>query len=226
MSTNRNVVLATEEMYHIFNRGVERRSIFTDKWEYRRALDTMSYYRFLEPPIRYSKYIILEEKWRVQLLKALLTSRLQVDILAFCLMPNHFHLLLKQTADAGISRFVSKFCDSYSKYFNIKHDRVGPLFQGPFKAVRVESEEQLIHLSRYIHLNPISSFLIKKTELNSYPWSSLPEYLAPQKNTLSNPKFIGELFKSPSKYRDFVHNQVDYAQKLEHIKHLVFDEKE
>ena len=218
--------MATEEIYHIFNRGVERRKIFTDKWEYRRALDTMSYYRFLEPPIRYSKYIILEEKWRVQLLKSLLTSRLQVDILAFCLMPNHFHLLLKQTADAGISRFVSKFCDSYSKYFNIKHDRVGPLFQGPFKAVRVESEEQLIHLSRYIHLNPISSFLIKKTELNSYPWSSLPEYLAPQKNTLSNPKFIGELFKSPSKYRDFVHNQVDYAQKLEHIKHLVFDEKE
>ena len=226
MSSNRNVVLATEEIYHIFNRGVERRPIFTDKWEYRRALDTMSYYRFLEPPIRYSKYIILEEKWRVQLLKALLTSRLQVDILAFCLMPNHFHLLLKQTANAGISRFVSKSCDSYSKYFNIKHDRVGPLFQGPFKAVRVESEEQLIHLSRYIHLNPISSFLIKKTELNSYPWSSLPEYLAPQKNTLSNPKFIGELFKSPSKYRDFVHNQVDYAQKLEHIKHLVFDEKE
>ena len=218
--------MATEEIYHIFNRGVERRKIFTDQWEYRRALDTMSYYRFLEPPIRYSKYIILEEKWRVQLLKALLTSRLQVDILAFCLMPNHFHLLLKQTADAGISRFVSKFCDSYSKYFNIKHDRVGPLFQGPFKAVRVESEEQLIHLSRYIHLNPISSFLIKKTELNSYPWSSLPEYLAPQKNTLSNPKFIGELFKSPSKYRDFVHNQVDYVQKLEHIKHLVFDEKE
>ena len=226
MSTNRNVVLATEEMYHIFNRGVERRSIFTDKWEYRRALDTMSYYRFLEPPIRYSKYIILEEKWRVQLLKALLTSRLQVDILAFCLMPNHFHLLLKQTADAGISRFVSKFCDSYSKYFNIKHDRVGPLFQGPFKAVRVESEEQLIHLSRYIHLNPISSFLIKEAELDSYSWSSLPEYVAPQGNTLSNPKFIGGLFTSPSKYRDFVHNQIDYAQKMEHIKHLTIDTEE
>ncbi|MBI3956265.1 transposase [Candidatus Gottesmanbacteria bacterium] len=226
MSSNRNVVLATEEMYHIFNRGVERRPIFTDKWEYRRALDTIRYYRFSEPPIRYSKYIILEEKKRVQLLKALLTSQLQVDILAFCLMPNHFHLLLKQTANSGISRFVSKFCDSYSKYFNIKHDRIGPLFQGPFKSVRVESEEQLIHLSRYIHLNPTSSFLIKESELDSYPWSSLPEYLASQGNTLSNPKLIGELFKSPSKYRDFVHNQVDYAQKMEHIKHLAFDEEE
>ncbi|MEK7587286.1 MAG: transposase, partial [Patescibacteria group bacterium] len=176
-----------------------------------------------EPPIRYSKYIILEEKKRIQLLDALLTSQLQVDILAFCLMPNHFHLLLKQTADVGISRFVSKFCDSYSKYFNIKHDRVGPLFQGPFKAVRVESEEQLIHLSRYIHLNPISSFLIKESELDSYSWSSLPEYLAPLGNTLSNPKFISELFKSPGKYRDFVHNQIDYAQKLDNIKHLTFD---
>ena len=141
-------------------------------------------------------------------------------------MPNHFHLLLKQATNTGISRFVSKFCDSYSKYFNIKHDRVGPLFQGPFKAVRVESEKQLIHLSRYIHLNPIASFLIKESELDSYPWSSLPEYLAPLGNTLSNPRFIGELFKSPSKYRDFVHNHIDYAQKLEHIKHLAFDAEE
>lgn len=226
MSSSRNVVLATEEIYHIFNRGVERRPIFTHKWEYRRALDTISYYRFLESPIRYSKYITLEKKRRIQLLEALLTSKLQVDILAYCLMPNHFHLLLKQAADAGISRFVSKFCDSYSKYFNVKHDRVGPLFQGPFKAVRVESEEQLIHLSRYIHLNPTSSFLIKESELDSYPWSSLPEYLAPQGNTVSNPKCIGGLFKSPGKYRDFVHNQIDYAQKLEHIKHLVFDGEE
>lgn len=226
MSANRNVILATNEIYHIFNRGVERRQIFTHKWEYQRALDTISYYRFLEPPIRYSKYIVLEKKKRIQLLDALLTSQLQVDILAFCLMPNHFHLLLKQTANSGISRFVFKFCDSYSKYFNVKHDRVGPLFQGPFKAVRVESEEQLIHLSRYIHLNPISSFLIKEPELDSYPWSSLPEYLAPLKNTLSNPKLIGGLFKSPSKYRDFVHDQIDYAQKLEHIKHLAFDAEE
>lgn len=226
MPSNRNLVLATKEIYHILNRGVERREIFTDKWEYRRALDTISYYRFLEPPIRYSKYLTLEKKRRIQLLDALLTSQLQVDILAFCLMPNHFHLLLKQTANAGISRFVSKFCDSYSKYFNIKHDRVGPLFQGPFKAVRVESEEQLIHLSRYIHLNPISSFLIKESELDSYSWSSLHEYLAPLGNTLSNPRFIGGLFKSPSKYRVFVHNQIDYAQKLEHIKHLVFDAEE
>lgn len=226
MPSNRNIVLATKEIYHIFNRGVERREIFTDRWEYRRALDTISYYRFLEPPIRYSKYIILDKKRRIQLLNALLTSQLQVDVLAFCLMPNHFHLLLKQTTNTGISRFVSKFCDSYSKYFNIKHDRVGPLFQGPFKAVRVESEEQLIHLSRYIHLNPISSFLIKESELDSYSWSSLHEYLAPLKNTVSNPKLIGGLFKSPAKYRDFVHDQIDYAQKLEYIKHLAIDTEE
>lgn len=189
-------------------------------------MDTISYYRFLEPPIRYSKYIVLNEKKRIQLLNSLLTSQAQVDILVFCLMPNHFHILVKQTADAGISRFVSKFCDSYSKYFNIKHDRVGPLFQGPFKAVRVESEEQLIHLSRYIHLNPVSSFLIKESELDTYSWSSLPEYLKPQGNTLSNTRFIGGLFTSPGKYRDFVHNQIDYAQKMGHIKHLAFDGEE
>ncbi len=226
MSSSGRVILATGEMYHVFNRGVERRPIFTLKWEYQRALDTIHYYRYLDLPFRYSKYIILEKKRRIQFLKALLTSKRQVDILAYCLMPNHFHFLLKQTADSGISRFISKFCDSYSKYFNTKHERVGPLFQGPFKAVRVESEEQLIHLSRYIHLNPISSFLIKESELDAYPWSSLHEYVAPLEDTLSNPSFILELFGSPNKYKDFVHNQIDFSQKLNQIKHLVFDEKE
>ncbi len=223
MSANRTVLLATGEIYHVFNRGVERRPIFTQAFEYRRALDSMNFYRFLEPPIRYSKYITLDKKRRIQLLKALLSSKFQVEILAFCLMPNHFHLLLKQTVDTGISRFISKLCDSYSKYFNIKHDRIGPLFQGPFKAVRIESEEQLIHLSRYIHLNPISSFLIKESALDSYPWSSLPEYLAPLGNTISNTSIIGNIFKTPSKYQEFVHNHIDYAQKLEQIKHLAFD---
>ena len=84
-------------------------------------------------------------------------------------MPNHFHLLLKQTIDNGISHFLSKFTNSYTKYFNTKYNRVGPVFQGVFKSVHIESDEQLMHLSRYIHLNPVVSAVVEKQNLLSYP---------------------------------------------------------
>lgn len=90
-------------------------------------------------------------------------------------MPNHFHLLLQQIRDGGITEFISKLTNSYTRYFNIRNKRIGPLFQGEFKAVHVETDEQLIHLSRYIHLNPIVSYITKKLE--SYQWFSYLEYL-------------------------------------------------
>lgn len=101
-------------------------------------------------------------------------------------MPNHFHLLLKQTKENGISKLVANFQNSYTRYFNLKNERVGPLFQGVFKALRVKTDEQLIHVSRYIHLNPYSSSVIKSfEELKRYPWSSVEEYLHPQTKKIS-----------------------------------------
>src|SRR5260221_2766247 len=103
-------------------------------------------------------------------------SAINVKILAYIVMPNHFHFLLQQISENGISIFVSKFTNSYTRYFNTKYDRVGPIFQGVFKAVHIETEEQLLHLSRYIHINAVVSEIITKQELFSFPWSSLPEY--------------------------------------------------
>ena len=95
-------------------------------------------------------------------------------------MGNHFHFLIKQASDNGISKFMANFTNSYTKYFNTKHQRVGPLFQGVFKAVHVDSDEQLIHLSRYIHLNPVMGFVIKAEELKDYKWFSYPNYIGKQ----------------------------------------------
>lgn len=138
-------------------------------------------------------------------------------------MPNHFHFLLKQKIDHGISNFISNFTNSYTKYFNTKYDRVGPLFQGLFKAVLVESEEQLIHLSRYIHLNPVTSSLVKPEDLQNYYWSSYPEYVDLLEDSLTNKHLILDFFPSIDKYKEFVLDQVDYAKKLEFIKHLILD---
>ena len=143
-------------------------------------------------------------------------------------MPNHFHLLLKQLKNNGISTLVANFQNSYTRYFNLKNKRVGPLFQGAFKAVRVETDEQFLHVSRYIHLNPYSSLVVKSLEeLQRYPWSSLPEYLNPKKhkNKISFPKEILDFFDDNlHDYQKFIYNQAEYQKNLETIKHLIFDD--
>ena len=138
-------------------------------------------------------------------------------------MPNHFHFLLKQNRDKGISTFLSNFTNAYVKYFNTKYKRSGPLFENAFKAVYVENEEQLIHLSRYIHINPVVSSMIKKEELEFYPWSSYPEYLGLSKDAIASKDIILEYFRSVKEYKEFVTNQIDYAKKLEEIKHLLLE---
>ena len=137
-------------------------------------------------------------------------------------MPNHFHLLLQQLTDGGISKFIKHIGDSYTRYFNTKKERVGPLFQGAFKAVHVETNDQLIHLSRYIHLNPLVSFIVKEENFLSYPWSSLQIYLKKRHNFV-NPKPVLEQFKTNDEYLQFVLDQIDYGKELEKIKHLILE---
>jgi len=137
-------------------------------------------------------------------------------------MPNHYHFLIRQIQDNGISEFISKISNSYTKYFNTRYSRVGPLLQGQFKALRIESDEQLIHVSRYIHLNTIASFLVK--DLKEYPWSSYQNYISSQFDKACSKDFVLSMFKSEHTYEEFVLDQVDYAQKLELIKHLALEE--
>ena len=136
-------------------------------------------------------------------------------------MPNHFHLLIKQLKDRGITEFLSKLSNSYTKFYNTKYKRIGPLFQGQFKAVLIESDEQLIHVSRYIHLNPIASYLTK--DLNSYEWSSYREYTSNIPGLCNKEEIMG-FFNSPQKYEQFCLDQISYAQDLERIKHQLIDE--
>lgn len=224
MGTNRKTVLATGEVYHVLNRGVEKRPTFTDKRELQRAIDAMEFYRFANPPFKLSKFFNISRDDRIKILKGIEKENDKlVEILSFCLMPNHFHFLLKQLKDNGISIFISKFSNSYARYFNTKHERVGPLFQGRFKAVHIQNEEQLIHVSRYIHLNPVVSFLIKTEELENYAWSSYPDYLGLTNLQITDKKLVMSYFKTKEKYKQFVLDQIDYGKKLAEIKHLILE---
>jgi len=147
-----------------------------------------------------------------------------VDIVSYCLMPNHFHFLLLQNKENGISKFMGDFQNSYVRYYNTRHDRVGPFFQGQFKAVRVQTEEQLLHLSRYIHLNPYSSSIIKSSDnLENYEWSSYPEYLDRAKFEFCKKDSILVNFKNIEGYSKFVLDNAEYQKKLSKIKHLTLD---
>lgn len=224
MTTFRNVVLANEQVYHLFNRGIERKTIFTTKWEYQRAYEILKYYRFSDLPFRLSQLLKLAKDEREKVLSEINQKNDKlVEIISFCLMPNHFHFMLKQLQTDGIKRFISNFTNSYTKYFNTKHERIGPLFEGIFKAVLVESDEQLVHLSRYIHLNPASSFIINTEDLEGYAWSSLPEYLIKSTVNTCNTEPVLSLFPSIEEYHKFVLDQVSYARELDKIKHLAME---
>lgn len=220
----RKTILATNEIYHVYNRGVEKRPIFLIKRDYVRFIETTNYYRFANCPMRFSYFKLLSPEEKDSIIKSLeKDSKKLVDIFAFCLMPNHMHFLLKQLVDMGVSNFMAKLTNAFSHYFNTRHDRIGHLFQGNFGAVRIESDEQFIHVSRYIHLNPVSSYLIEIKNLPNYEYSSYPEYV---NGTIgfTNTKEILSYFKNKGEYTKFVEDQADYARKLENIKHLSLEE--
>ncbi len=152
---SRNTIKQYQEggYYHIYNRGVEKRDIFMDDQDYRVFLGYLKLY--LDP----------DQKKRPDNLPEL--SK-EIDLLAYCLMPNHFHLLVRQNTAEGITKLMKSIGTKYAMYFNTRHNRVGSLFQGTYKAVLAESDEQIMHLTRYIHLNPQT---IRLSYLR-YPYSS------------------------------------------------------
>lgn len=220
----RKIPLITEYYYHVFNRGVNKRPIFQDAWNYKRCLDQLNYYQYQNTPVSFSMLRRMKPERKQFIWETALKGPKYVEILAYCLMPNHFHLLVKQTSDQGISKFMSKFQNSYSRYFNVKTNRSGPLLTGKFQAVRIESDEQLVHVSRYIHLNPTTAFLIKKFNgLKKYLWSSYNEYCHDSTYKITNSKLILGLFQSKADYSNFLRNQVDTQRELDLIKHLTLE---
>jgi len=136
-------------------------------------------------------------------------------------MPNHFHLLLFQISKYAIPKLLQQITNAYTQYFNQKYKRVGSLFQGPYKAVRIEKDEVLLHINRYIHLNPISAELT--SNLNQYPWSSYRQYIGSNKSKICDTSFVFGNFSSVIKYQEFILDQVDYATSLEQIKHFTLE---
>lgn len=203
---NRIIEFASEEMYHIFTRGVEKRNIFLDDRDRERFMSLLLHCLPIEPLPSFSFMKKLGRKSEKPK-----DGRGIVDILCYCLMENHFHLLLKQNVDGGISTYMHRLLTSYSRYFNIKYKRSGSLFVHPFKAVHVEDDNQLLHESRYIHLNPYVAHMGE--DIFGYKWSSLHEYVSQKKNTVCHTTLIRSMV-TRGDYRKFVSDHADFAREI------------
>lgn len=221
----RRTPFVPDEIYHVFNRSIARQTIFRRQEDYKRIIDVINYYRFDKLPLRFSHYkrLPIEQK-ELFTEKYMLKGNTALKILAYCIMPNHFHFLIKPTTKNGVSDFMRNIQNSYSKFFNLKYERTGSLFQSMFKAVRIETDEQLLHVSRYIHLNPATSYIVSRDMLGDYPWSSLRDYILGENHNMfvDGLEVLGH-FKSRDKYREFVFDNLNYQRELENIKHLLLE---
>lgn len=210
---------ATGSIYHVYNRGVAKQILFHNEHDYRHFLETLAFYLETKPQQRFSKTSIDDRR---KILGQEPTRPL-VEILAYCLMPNHFHLILKQLVDKGVSRYMQQCQNSYSRAYNTKYRRIGTAFQGVFSAVTVENDEQFLHLTRYIHLNPYVGRLAEHPE--DYPWSSYQSYLTRHQTRLCHPGLALSIVGSPELYQSFVEDYVSYARDIGLIKKAVIEQE-
>jgi len=204
--------LANNEIYHVFNRGVEKRDIFLDESDYSYFVHNLYILNDQNNRLNTSRDFISKTSGDSTLMEVGLPSIKReplVDIFIFTLMPNHFHLMLRQRVKGGVSKFMQKLGTSTTKRFNEKYDRVGPLFQGKFKAVLVKKDAHFMYLPYYIHLNPMvlidgspTSINKKVGFLEGYKWSSLPDYIG-KKNfpSVISKDFLLEQFGNEKKYK-------------------------
>lgn len=177
----RRVELVAGEYYHVYNRGVDRQSIFFER----------------------SNYLFFLRGLRTR-------AAGRAIVIAYCLMPNHFHLLVRPL-DGGFADVMQAFGTSYCKAINKSRDRVGPLFQGRFQAIHIDREEYLTHLSRYIHLNPVAAGMIRGPE--EWEFSSYRDYIGLRNGTLPEKRPVMVSFTSAESYRRFVESAVGSEKK-------------
>ncbi len=202
---------ANGEFYHIFNRGVEKRNIFLDKADFDRFLKGMKHFNAVEP---------VSSLWLLEKIPALGNRVAQsgklVNVICYCLNPNHYHLILEQIKDGGVSSYMHRLSTGFAQYFNRKYRRSGVLFQGKFKSVPIVSNEQLLHVSTYVNLNDQVHGLHQGASVSSWH-----EYLEPKSTGLAVKDTILGQFSGIGEYKDFAESSLmDIRERKKQSKEL------
>lgn len=204
--------------YHIYNRGVDKRKIFLDKQDCAVFLYYLKLY--LSPPETFQYTQPLSFRLQHKLLTMNLSQ--EIELMAFALMPNHFHLQVRQATKDGIQKFMRRVATSYAQYFNKKYERIGTLFESTYKAVMIETDDQNLYLSAYIHRNPMK---LQVDELGFKELSSYPYYLKFKHASWIKPNEILSFFTESNihlSYKTFVETSPDNL--LSKLKNLTLEE--
>lgn len=208
----------SDAVYHVYNRGVDRRVIFNDERDYAVFLSFLKYALLSDKDLNKSEEIdpgLISDAARFNLRRLGLYGEL--ELLSFCLMPNHFHLLLYQhTADA-ITQLMRSVATGYSMYFNKRYERSGTLFEGVYKASRIKSDAYWIHISRYIHLNPIDLGV----DYKKFNYSSYRFYSGDARAEWVNTSMLLDNFKNSEDYEKFHDEYIPRRKELLEVKGLL-----
>ncbi|MEW6360396.1 MAG: transposase [Planctomycetota bacterium] len=189
----RGDVFAEGHYYHIYNRGAGKAPIFFQPDDYEHCLRLIKRHR----------------------------EQYGVCVVAYCLMPNHYHFCLRQEGEQALSRFMAIIFNSYVQAVNRRRERAGTLFQGRFRHAWIDREEYLAHLCRYIHLNPVKANLASRP--GEWPYSNYPEWVGARSGTLKDQGLISALFPTAAAYERFVADGRDEEKSLQHIRPYVWD---
>ena len=216
---------AVGEYYHIYNRGVEKRKIFDHAHDYKRFIESLIFFN------------TNKSSWEINLIKESgidftpIEDEMLVEVVAYCVNANHFHLLLKEKVENGTATFMKKTCTGYAMYYNKKNERSGVLFQGRFKSVHIESNEHLLHASVYVNCN---SQIHGIGDAQKYAWCSFPEYISTRGLSTRGPSFNGvcrkniilEQFRDANEYKNFcLENIVSIKKRKELINDFLLEDR-
>jgi len=217
----RKVELANNEHYHIFNRGVDKRKIFQETEDLLRFFQSMDEFNAINPID--SIYV---NSFR-QLRSSTPKSEKLVNFLCYCLNPNHYHFILEQLVDKGIEKFMHRLGTGFTNYFNEKYNRSGSLFQGRYKAIHINSDEYLLHLSAYINLNSSVHQLRSSTpKLSKSSWG---EYIDNNQDKQDNQNAFCEKdiilgqFNNPLEYKKFAKSSLKDIKERKTMKELLLE---
>ncbi|OGI27002.1 MAG: hypothetical protein A2359_04230 [Candidatus Moranbacteria bacterium RIFOXYB1_FULL_43_19] len=212
----RKAQLAEGEYYHIFNRGVDKREIFSDHLDKQRFFRSMDEFNTLDPIGSIYENFFRDRKEKNKSKKKL------VGFVCFCLNPNHYHFILKQTAERGIEKFMQRLGTGYTKYFNKRHERAGVFFQGAFKAVHIKSNSYLLHLSAYVNLNNRVHSLGSSTSMSMSSWREYTDNFS-EKTFCVGKRVILDDFENGEDYREFAEESLTAIKDKKDLEKLLIE---
>lgn len=210
-------------VYHAFTKSIAGFKIFNHEADFKRIIMAIRYYQFKQPGFKFSVFYNKTETEKEYFIERLVsrTGNRLVNVVAYCIMPTHIHIGVEELEDVGISFFMKNVLNSYTRYFNTRYRRKGPLWEGRFKRIEVENDGHLLHLSRYIHLNPVTSYLVERPE--DWPASSYGEYInVKEKGGICSYRHLLPI--ESELYEEFVNGQISYQRELAEVKSLTADQ--